>query len=488
MNGPLRPLVGLGLSLPNALDLLLRRGSNQHLASTPPHSCGVPRGASDVACADIWVPAQPTRWRRSRSYADRPRLIVGVHQGIHHQFMDRTEPTDGGATMRSTWGKNGRRSHASRGGVGGGRRPCDRAAASHAASSKRRSKATAIACREGIAPAATCSRKDTGERATGSATGKVKSSGGSMAEVTTPILRLQGRDRPVDGTLVMGVVNASPESFSDRGDRMTSAQRLEHCASLVEAGADIIDVGGQSAITNRSEIDVDQELERVVPIVAWLRSYHPDVLISVDTYKPQVVEAVLDAGAVIINDVSGLANPQVVDSCTRHQAALVVMHTAARPLVRLQRQDLYRDVSTEVRAFLRNRMDIAVARGLPRESVILDPGPDFTKTPHQTVAVLRRLAEIRVLGRPVLLALSRKDFLGAVTGRPPRGRDAATNAAVAYFASTPGNIVRVHDVAAARDVIATVEVLAGMREIDPSYLLPDAIRHEPWAVERHGLR
>lgn len=283
----------------------------------------------------------------------------------------------------------------------------------------------------------------------------------------------------------MGVVNASPESFSERGDRVSSAQQLEHCAALVEAGADIIDVGGQSAITNRPEIDVDEELERVLPIVDWLRSRHPDVLVSVDTYKPRVVEAVLDAGASIINDVSGLAHPTVVDSCARHKAALVVMHTAARPLVRLQRQDLYDDVSTEVLAFLRDRMDTAVARGLPRESVILDPGPDFTKTPHQTVAVLRRLAEIRALGRPVLLALSRKDFLGAVTGRPPRGRDAATNAAVAYFASTPGNIVRVHDVAAAHDVIATVEVLAGMREIDPSYLLPDEIRHEQRrAVER----
>jgi dihydropteroate synthase len=300
-----------------------------------------------------------------------------------------------------------------------------------------------------------------------------------MREVTVPLLRLQGTDRPVAGTMVMGVVNASPESFSERGDRVTLPQRLEHCAALVEAGADIIDVGGQSAITNRTEVEVDEELDRVVPIVEWLRSRHPDVLVSVDTYKPQVVEAVLEAGAAIVNDVSGLAYPEVVDSCMRHEAALVVMHTAAPPLVRLQQQDLYDDVSTEVLAFLRDRMEAAVARGLARESIILDPGPDFTKTPHQTVAVLRRLSEIRALGRPVLLALSRKDFLGAVTGRPPRGRDAATNAAIAYFASTPGNIVRVHDVEAARDVIATVEVLAGMREIDPAYLLPDEIRHEP---------
>ena len=117
--------------------------------------------------------------------------------------------------------------------------------------------------------------------------------------------------------------------------------------------------------------------------------------------------------------------------------------------------------------------------GLPEEAVVLDPGPDFTKTPHQTLELLRRIDEVRALGRPLLLALSRKDFLGAVTGRTPRGRDAATHAAIGFFAQTPGNIVRVHDVAAARDVVATVEVLTGVRDVPRDYLLPDALRHEP---------
>lgn len=282
----------------------------------------------------------------------------------------------------------------------------------------------------------------------------------------------------VDSTLVMGVVNASPESFSD-ADRYTSLeQRLELAASLVEAGADVIDVGGQSAITNQPEIGADVETERVVPIVEWLAATYPSLLVSVDTYKPMVAEAALAAGASILNDVSGLLYPEVVESCVRHQAALVVMHTAARPKVRLQRQDLYHDVAKEVVGFLADTMAAAVDLGLPRESVILDPGPDFAKTPHQTVEVLREIEAVRALGRPVLLALSRKDFLGAITGRSPRGRDAATAAALAYFASTPGYIVRVHDVAAARDVISTVETLAGLRDLDPAYLLPDAIRHE----------
>jgi dihydropteroate synthase len=134
---------------------------------------------------------------------------------------------------------------------------------------------------------------------------------------------------------------------------------------------------------------------------------------------------------------------------------------------------------TDVVAFLRERVGQATAVGLPWESVILDPGPDFTKTPAQTVALLRGLDAVWDLGRPVLLALSRKDFLGAITGRSPRGRDAATAAAIACLATRAGGIVRVHDVAAAVDVIATVQTLRGDRELPDDYLLPEELRHEP---------
>lgn len=294
-----------------------------------------------------------------------------------------------------------------------------------------------------------------------------------------PTLTARGKTSTVDGTLVMGVVNASPESFSDAGQFANVDQRIELCATLVEDGADIIDVGGQSAITNQPELDVDVEIERVLPLVEWLHRNHPHVLVSVDTYKPQVVEATLAAGAAIVNDISGLLYPEIIDSCVRYGAALVVMHTRARPKVRLQDPGFYADVTADVVGFLRDRIELATARGLDPEAIIVDPGPDFAKTPAQTVAMLRRLDEVRAFDRPVLLALSRKDFLGAITGRAPRGREAATHAALAYFAATPGNIVRVHDVAAAKDVIATVETLAGHRDIDDGYLLPDEIRHEP---------
>jgi dihydropteroate synthase len=157
------------------------------------------------------------------------------------------------------------------------------------------------------------------------------------------------------------------------------------------------------------------------------------------------------------------------------------MHTRARPKVRLQDPGLYADVTADVLSFLRDRMDAAIGRGLSPETLIVDPGPDFTKTPAQTVSMLRRLDEVRALGRPVLLAFSRKDFLGAITGRPPREREAATHAAIAHFAATPGNIVRVHDVRAARELIATVETLAGLRDIDGR--LPAAGRDPPRAAE-----
>ncbi|HEX3611153.1 MAG TPA: dihydropteroate synthase [Sporichthyaceae bacterium] len=291
-------------------------------------------------------------------------------------------------------------------------------------------------------------------------------------------LQVRGRTLDITGTWVMGVVNASPESFSDGGRYRTAADRIALAADLVRAGADVIDIGGQSAITGEPEVDPRAELERVLPIVEWLAANHPDVLISVDTYKPEVVAAVVSAGAAIINDVSGLLYPEVAAICADGGAALVVLHNRAKPKVRLQDPERYDDVVADVVAFLAERMELAVAQGLSRRALILDPGPDFTKTPHQTLAVLRRLEAVRALGRPVLLALSRKDFVGAILARSPRGRDPGSMAALAVLATVPGNLARVHDVAMARDVVAVVEHLSGRAEIPRDYLLPDQLRHD----------
>lgn len=291
-------------------------------------------------------------------------------------------------------------------------------------------------------------------------------------------LRIRGTVRQIDGTWVMAVVNASPESFSDAGLSSTLDRQLDIAARAIADGAHVIDVGGQSSITNEPELDAALEIERVLPIVEWLHAKHPDVLVSVDTYKPAVVAAAVAAGVAIVNDVSGLRHPEVAEICADAGAALIVMHTAAPPKVRLQRADLYADVTAEVVAFLEDCISRAVAAGMPRDALIVDPGPDFTKTPHQTLAMLRELHRVRALGRPVLLALSRKDFVGAVLQRSPRARDAGSLAALSLLAAVGGNIARVHDVAGAVDAVRVVEHLVGRQELSADYLLPEALRHE----------
>jgi dihydropteroate synthase len=297
--------------------------------------------------------------------------------------------------------------------------------------------------------------------------------------VPGPTLRIGERVIPVEGTLVMGVVNASPDSFSDAGQYRTLEDRIALAADLVAEGADIIDVGGQSGITGVPEVEPGDEAERVVPLIAAIHDRFPDALISVDSYKPLVVECALAAGASIVNDVSGLLYPEVARLCADAGAALVVMHTRSRPKQRLVDPAFYDDVVTDVVTFLRERIAATSALGLPEDAVIVDPGPDFSKTPAQTVEMLRGLDSVRALGRPLLLALSRKDFIGAILRKPPRQRLAGTMAAVAHIAAVPGNIVRVHDVAATRDVLAVVDVLAGRADVDPDYELPMSLRREP---------
>jgi dihydropteroate synthase len=296
--------------------------------------------------------------------------------------------------------------------------------------------------------------------------------------VTGPPLLLGHRRLTVNGTLVMGVVNASPDSFSDGGEHNDLTSRLALAEQLISEGADIVDVGGQSAITGVPEVDPEVEAELVVPLVRAIHERWPDVIVSVDTYKPLVAERTLEAGAGIINDVSGLLYPEVARLCAHHGAALVLMHTRSRPKVRLVDPAFYDDVVADVTTFLKDKIAEAVGLGVPEESLILDPGPDFAKTPAQTIEVVRRLDEVRALGRPLLLALSRKDFVGAILKRRPSQRLAGTMAAIAHVATEPGNIVRVHDVAATRDVLAVVDVLSGRAEVPADYELPMNLRRE----------
>jgi dihydropteroate synthase len=275
---------------------------------------------------------------------------------------------------------------------------------------------------------------------------------------------------------LMGIVNASPDSFSDAGAYQDLEARVALARELLEAGADIIDVGGESGITLRPPVAVQEEIERVVPLVRRLVR-ELDAIVSVDTYKPLVAEAAIAAGAVIVNDVSGLRDPALADVCARTGAALVLMHTRAAPKQRLQDPELYADVAADVVGFLAERIGCARAHGVRDEQLILDPGPDFAKTPAQTIALLARLEELHALGRPLLLAVSRKDFVGALTGRKPGDRLAGTLAAIGHGVDAGAHILRVHDVAAAADFLAVRAALRGEAEVDSRLALDDAIRH-----------
>ncbi|MBW3653853.1 MAG: dihydropteroate synthase [Actinobacteria bacterium] len=279
-------------------------------------------------------------------------------------------------------------------------------------------------------------------------------------------------DRP----WLMGIVNASPDSFSDGGDHRDLGAHVRRAAALLQAGADIVDVGGESAITLRPPVPVAEEIDRVVPLVQRLVG-ELGATVSVDTYKPAVAEAGIAAGAVMINDVSGLRDPELAAVCARTGAALVLMHTRAAPKQRLQDPGLYDDVVADVVGFLAERMQVARDAGVADEQLILDPGPDFAKTPAQTIALLGSLEALHELGRPLLLAVSRKDFVGALTGRRPRRRLAGTLAAIDAGVDAGAHVLRVHDVAAAADFLAVRAALRGHAAVDPRLALDDAIRH-----------
>ena len=277
--------------------------------------------------------------------------------------------------------------------------------------------------------------------------------------------------------LLMGIVNASPDSFSDGGLHVGLDAQLTLARELLQAGAEIIDIGGESASTGSPPVAVQEEIERVVPLIELVAG-ELGALVSVDTYKPAVARAAIAAGARIVNDVSGLRDPELASVCAKSGAALVLMHTRAAPRERLQDPYLYGEIVDEVLAFLAERIELALQAGMRAEQIVLDPGPDFAKTPAQTIRLLRELERLHELGRPLLLAISRKDFIGALTGRAPRERLAGTLAALAHGLDCGAHIFRVHDVAAAADFMIVRAALAGELELGRDLALGEEIRYD----------
>jgi dihydropteroate synthase len=212
-----------------------------------------------------------------------------------------------------------------------------------------------------------------------------------------------------------------------------------------------------------------------------------DTRVSIDTYKPAVARAAIAAGASIVNDISGLRDPALADVCAETGAGLVLMHTRAEPKQKLLDPSLDGRIVADVEAFLRERIELALARGVVFEQLMLDPGPDFSKTPAQTVEVLRALGRLHDLGRPLLLAVSRKDFIGAITGRAPRARLGGTLAAVAHGTAAGAHVLRVRDVAAGSDFLAVHRALSGESAVPSALRVSDEVRWDQ-GPPIHGRR
>lgn len=294
-------------------------------------------------------------------------------------------------------------------------------------------------------------------------------------------LRLRDRTlEPVAGRpALMGIVNANPDSFSDAVRLDTLEAQVAHALALVADGAALIDVGGESGVTYTGVSAEEVEAQRVVPLVRALVA--EGVVVSVDTWKAGVARLALEAGAHLINDTSGLADPQLAELCAAAGAGLVVMHTRAAPK-QVGFPDYGGDVRGDVRRFLAERCALAVERGMDAERVIVDPGPDFAKTPGESVEVLGDLRALSELGHPILAAISRKYFVGAITGREPHERLGGTLAALGEAADAGAAIARVHDVREAADFLAVRAVLRGelpLPAFDPQDERLKWIRYRP---------
>jgi len=260
-------------------------------------------------------------------------------------------------------------------------------------------------------------------------------------------------------TLIMGILNVTPDSFSD-GGRYTSVEAaVAHARRMAEEGADIIDIGGESTRPGAEPVPLEEELRRVIPVVEAVRAELPRICISVDTYKAKVAEEALRVGADMINDVSALRfDTRMAEVAAEAGAPVVLMHMRGTPKT-MQQDPRYDDVVREIIEFLDERISWAVSQGIDREKIIVDPGIGFGKRPEHNTEILRRLGELKALGRPVLLGTSRKSFLGALTKRPVEKRLEETVASVVIGALHGADIVRVHDVGAVKHALTVADAI-----------------------------
>jgi dihydropteroate synthase len=258
-------------------------------------------------------------------------------------------------------------------------------------------------------------------------------------------------------TQLMGVVNVTPDSFSDGGLFLDPEAAILHGEQLAEAGAEILDVGGESTRPGAEPVGVEEELRRVVPVIQGLQGSR----ISVDTSKAAVAAAALDAGAEIVNDVTALrGDPEMAGLCAERDAIVVLMHMLGEPRT-MQEDPRYEDVVADVKGFLAERLEAAVAAGIAEDRVWLDPGIGFGKTGAHNMELLRRLGELRELGRPLVIGTSRKSFIGKVDGSPAERRLGGTIASSVLAAAEGADVLRVHDVAEMRQALTVAAAILG---------------------------
>ena len=268
--------------------------------------------------------------------------------------------------------------------------------------------------------------------------------------------------------LTMGIVNRTPDSFYDEGRTYALDRAVDAVLAAAEAGADWVDVGGVPFSPDAADVSVEEEAARVVPVVAEAAA-RSSVVLSVDTYRPEVARRALEAGALVVNDTTGLRDPELADVVAGTGAAVVITHSLASPRTHLRRPR-YDDVVDEVKAYLAERVQAACDRGVPEDHIVLDPGHDLNKNTLHSLELTRRLPEIADLGLPLLAAVSHKDFVGEATGLPKPQRLAPSLAAASACVLGGARVLRMHDVAASVAAARMLEAVLGLRE-------PEGLRH-----------
>lgn len=257
---------------------------------------------------------------------------------------------------------------------------------------------------------------------------------------------------------VMGIVNVTPDSFSDGGQFSQTESAISHAMQLIEEGAAVLDIGGESTRPNATPVPLDEEHRRVMPVIAGLVARNIPVPISIDTYKPQVMQAAIEAGASIVNDVRALQETGALDIVAKSQVGVCLMHMQGTPQTMQENPD-YDDVVAEVSAFLAQRRDTCLQAGIAQNRIMLDPGFGFGKTRAHNITLAKELAQLRSLNCPLLVGLSRKSVLGQMTGNDVDARLYASVAAAVISATKGANLLRVHDVKATVEALKVVTAL-----------------------------